>query len=146
MKKLKFKRNSWHHEIAILGGIDRYEEADDFCSYVRKFAAGSAIGLFFLVMSLSTICAVGDFLSWLAAMVAVHGYIEPTVFAFAVTFLIILCAVIGMMAGLHILGQKIRRKNLAMRQSGVYIEPAPIFISKAYRSVKDKICFRIELD
>lgn len=144
MKTLNFKKNSWHHRLAKMGGFDRTCN-QDFCTYTQRVLVGT---FFFCI--LSVICVFiagcfGDFIAWIIAMIKFGVYIEPNVFAQGVTVTIFVCSLMAMFVGYLRWKEKRRERLYALQRAGEYVEPKPSFIAKAYESFKNKTCFKIKL-
>lgn len=157
MKTLEFSKKSWHYLIATkLGPLHEHHEVTDFCRYVRAVIFGSLWGLCILIVGAVVLYALGDFLGWLVVSAINWQFVQPSL---AVQIILMLLACVGIIAGAAVLvfglyfGVKISREHLHERAyqkrygdgSKEYVPPPPGFIESAWKTFKDKTCFRVEL-
>lgn len=145
MKRLKLSNKSWHYFIASMGGFCSVANDINICAYFEQ----CLMGIFFVLLfsSLILLNIVGLFV---AVYFWCHGVLSPTFVTggFIPTFVnfcfvmfnvtVALAIVVG--AGLLLVklfdnrGGGGRKKFTSKKQS---------FIASAYRSIKDKVCFRL---
>lgn len=152
MKSITLKKNSWHYWLATNIG-DYKEYQNDFCAYVRSvlfsIIAGAlivttfgGIGLFILyvigreVHALFT-CVISGWFG--ISTVCSYGKFEEAATSFLVG-LAICAAIIAVIVFSCKRKERIRKEIYAGRRK----MPEPSFITLAYRSLKEKTCFRVE--
>ena len=147
MKALTFNRKSWHYWLATkVGG---YKEYYDFCAYVRSVIFGAIVMTMLLALGAAALYAVGrdvyalytcQIAGWFGIkMVCTYGPFEDVVSGFIVGILavvIILYTVIKYM--------NYRESVLDKIRAGERPPKKPSFIKTAYRSIKEKTCYRVE--
>lgn len=132
MKTVIINRNSWHFRAQEF--IFKFSSPGDFCSYVRRVLCGTfviaVLGAVVMVVSGVMLYSTGDFIGWLVSGVF-YGFVEiggGSGFAMLLTF--------ASGGGLC----------LAVRASAPIIaEHRPDFIVDAYHSLKDRVCYRLEI-
>lgn len=146
MKTLTFNSKSWHYWLATtIGDYSPNRTNKDFCAYTRSviFGAGvvlilSAIALFLLY---STGREVYALYTCLFTKVCTFNKFEQ-MFA---TGVVIVAGVAGLMA-LFVWNEN---RKLAIRiaiSNGTRPEPKPGFLKTAYKSLKEKTCFKVEFE
>ena len=137
MKTVTINRNAWHfraqHQIFSLRG-----DPEDFCAYVRRVIWSVLVLALFAIAAIAGGCiavySTGDFIGWLVAGI-VYGFvrIEGGVgFAAAMTAGVLALFCVGI-------------SRLARTGGALLTEHKPEFLSDAYRSIKDRICYRLEI-
>jgi amino acid transporter len=140
MKTLEFKKASWHYRLAKKAG---YEEDGDFCTYVRSFLWGALLMVLLTALVLFGLYALGR-LSYSAytcsfTKVCTYGEFEKTV-------LMGIGVIIGCVAYIYALiwVQNRRWRIRGEIRRGERPEPGPSFVAMAYKSYKEKTCFKVE--
>lgn len=156
MKEYTLKTNSLHYRLAKVYGSMRSYQVEDLCTYVKHVIYG-LLKIVFLVgfcSGLLIVLGMGDFLGWVAAMIATQGFIEPEehtrmalgsiiglVFALGVLFVVVL------ITNIH---QARKEARIQKGLDGLFTQPAepkdPPFLLLAYRSFKEKTCVKIKFD
>jgi hypothetical protein len=142
MKTLKFNSNSWHYWLATkIGDFNPYD--GDFCSYVRHVIFGALAALFAGAAASGVLYALGRevyaaYTCWCTS-VCTFGKFESAVAAMA-------CAVAAFFA---LIGLAVWCSNYRMRvrreiRNGLRSEPQPGLVKIAYKSIKEKTCFKVE--
>lgn len=144
MKAISLNRKSWHYWTATkLGCYDWPDE--DFCKYIRHVVAGIMVaGVLALIAGTILYSALRLAYSALMCPFAkqcTFGHFELTV----VISVLAVAAVVGLvfLYG-HYLEKKRERRYAILH--GKIPEPKPSFLVLAYRSFKDKVCFRVHWD
>lgn len=131
MKTVMFKEGSWHHWLAELGG--HYRSDTDICTYTRAAFAGAGKVLLAVIGVILACLLVGDTLAWTVAWAA-HGYAEPRLAA------VVFLALLVVSAGLTLLGLVLW---LYYEKAAPKLEHS--FVANAWRSAKDRTCFRVQI-
>jgi hypothetical protein len=142
MKTLKFNSNSWHYWLATkIGDFD--PDDGDFCSYIRHVIFGALGSLFAVTAASVVLYALGRevyaaYTCWFTS-VCTFGKFESAVVAMA-------CAVAAFSAfiGLAVWYSNYRMRVRSEIRNGLRSEPQPGFVKVAYRSIKEKTCFKVE--
>lgn len=152
MKAITLKKNSWHYWLATnIGDYKEYQK--DFCAYVRSvlfsIIAGAfivalfgSIGLFILyaigreVYALYT-CVISGWIG-ISTVCSYGKFEDATTGAFA--GLAVCAAILAVIVLLYKRKERIRKEIYAGRRK----MPEPSFVALAYRSLKEKTCFRVE--
>lgn len=144
MKPLVFKANSWHHRVAAeWGGLSTWQDTSDICRYTRAVLNGMGkVGLL-LAMVASLLYWITITIVWWVVILQ-HGYFEeggPMILS-AIVILFGSAALIaeGIPWVFRKLQDYIRRKNPAFHHEKVKTDN---FVTKAYRSWKEKTCVRV---
>jgi uncharacterized membrane protein len=156
VKALEISRESWHYFVAAKWG--KYEDGD-FCHYVRRFLLGSLLMLLAAAGIVFVGYAVVSGLYVVYQFVMTGHWIKPDGWwgvGAVLDCVVLLTALI--MAVLYQVSKYIKyRKDEARNQRRAALDayfdehgcypaaPEPGFVSKAYRSIKDKTCYRIAL-
>lgn len=143
MKTINLKNKSWHYFLAVTMGNFRVSSGD-FCSYVRNVI----FGFIFSVMLATVVGFFGSALLAGAAnllLLAYHffagtAYVVPSFLAFGT---VLLCAVL-IVAGLAV-AVIFTRNRLEDRSIANEGKPDS-FLKSAYKSLKDKVCFKVNFD
>jgi hypothetical protein len=142
MKTLKFNSKSWHYLLATkIGDFD--EDGGDFCSYVRNVIFGALVALFAVAAASVVLYALGRevyaaYTCWFTS-VCTFGKFESAVAAMAcavAAFSVFICLVVWYSN----YRMRVRREI----RNGLRSEPQPGFVKVAYKSIKEKTCFRVE--
>lgn len=145
MKTLKFSSKSWHYELAHT--FTKYPETGNFCAYVRAVIMGFMYCITFIVIvSAALYVFVIDPLAWLVYYIN-YGILElETGNVMLVTeifaFLFAVYDVFYKDRLVDWLDEK-RYERLKKKYSTTKKDS---FIKSAYRSFKDKVCFRVEFE
>jgi len=150
MKELNFSRDSWHYKLAQMGEYN--PGRPDFCHYVRSVLLG---GFFFFILctfALAGIVCLGDFIAYIVAAYTTGLWfkLQPDLGAQIIICLLIFSAVIGALITIFLYKEKRReakadRLRAAMALGEEMKEPEPGFIGHAYKSLKEKTCFKVKL-
>ncbi len=156
MKAINFKKNSWHAWIVrgpgCLYQLDWLAENGkiDICRYTRSFIRGVILGILFLAFILMVAALLiipnisfgmylyasyqaGHFLPWTTNETAL---VRIAIIVDSVTFLIAMIA--------YVIPKTISKiRSLIGQKERVVKEPG--FVKVAYRSFKDKVCFKVNL-
>lgn len=134
MKTVVFKEESWHGWLADLGG--NYRKQTDICAYTRAVMWGVLKLIGAAIVVAVSAAALGDWLAWMTAGL-LYGFTMVGFLGGVVCFLVLvaLCA-----AALILLGAG---SVFAAERLGKRVTDS--FPAEAYRSFKDKVCFRVEL-
>ncbi len=142
MKTLNFNKKSWHYWVATkMGDFDF--TAGDFCAYLRSVF----LGLFFLLVIAAFVALLMYFIglelraayTCTFSKVCTFGKTEE---AFA-DFVAGLTAFAGFLA-LCSRNEKRKARIRAELNSGVRKPQQPGFLAMAYKSLKEKTCFKVE--
>ena len=152
MEAKTFKRNTWHAQLAFHYGPLHWHTyrygggALDICAYTRAVLTG-LIKLTFLMIGVSLFFVVpfADTLAWLVSGI-VNGFTGPDFpaqfFLTLVSVILGFAVLILVGAGIKSLWEAVRRKMAKGREEA----PKPdSFVTSAYKSVKGKFCFRINV-
>ena len=141
MKTIKINKNSWHYRL-----IDKYTtepvwHIDNFCEYFWGVARG--------IFSVFLIIGCGSIISWI--MVG-----EPIMYAITGFDPVFLDGNDGLQIGLMIWGiilfvfsisfTTLKYQEYKDAHSKKYVDEPDSFIYTAYKSFKDKVCFKIEYE
>lgn len=146
MKTLKFNQNSWHYWLATkIGDFDTYGGAGDFCSYVRNVIWGALALLFASAAASFVLYSLGRelyaaYTCWFTP-VCTYGKFERAV----TTGVAILIGVVG--AAVLMIWDGNRRMQIRIEiATGKRPEPQDGFVKAAYKSIKEKTCFKVEFE
>lgn len=145
MEAIKINKNCWHYKIARkLGGWKecKYNDSpNDFCSYLTAFLGG----LFKIALLIAFVSYL--LIGYYRLFYWIHTrFVEgirtpldfPSIFAVVITFLSIY---VGILLWLwKYLERRKKQKTLY-----VPVTKGPSFLKSAYISLKDKVCFQVEL-
>jgi hypothetical protein len=157
MEELNYKRSSWHYWLATkLGPMQRWDDATDFCTYVRAVVVGMLMFCLLSCLGLGLLYCFGDWLGWISAMIKAGHIIwlsgkDPSG---AMIFNVVLgvCAGIGGFGGgMYWREQANHRKAeriwQAKQELGAnYVPPEPSFIGHAWKRFKDKTCYKVKFN
>lgn len=150
MKPLKFSKNSWHYKVATkFGGLEAWGDLD-FCEYVRSVLLGIFLLSMIAIICFAGLFALADWMAWVSAMIITGSMITPSEPATIITACwVIAFIIIGCVYGSRIYDNRKEARRLeafkAWQAGGEYIPTQPGFITMAYRTLKEKTCFRVEL-
>lgn len=135
MKPVVFKQDSWHYWLTEFGGW--CPRNTDICRYTRAVLRGLLLFLLsaFLVVAIAALT--GAWFGWAVASIT-HSFVPPE--GLALVFCVALGVVAGTAALLGTLYVLVEKVSPALADV-VYDS----FASEAYRSFKDKVCFRVEV-
>lgn len=155
MKDIQIKRSSWHYWVASnLGGWNRRRETD-FCDYIRHvILAVIALGLYLLAAVLY-LWSGYDWVVWVHGALF-HGSSEhmPKFARLFVTVsgvaLFVGCAIVIAFGVEHLkycLEERAYQRRLikSKRYHVAAVPKEPSFLQHAYRSLKDKVCFHMNI-
>ena len=147
MKPLVFKLNSWHYWLAAdVGNFSKYKTSSNICEYTRAVLKGAMIvAVVTALLAALAYWATITVVFWV--VVIQYGFFEATG-PVALTAIIAIVSVAVLIAeGIPWVFRKARRAVYDMRHTSGYQERANIdnFITKAYRSWKEKTCVRVTL-
>lgn len=141
MKTLKFNSKSWHYFLATR--IGDFDDDGDFCAYVRSVICG-ILGLLFVAAAAAFVLyslgreVYAAYTCWFTP-VCTYGKFEQAV----VTGVAIMAGVVGFIFAL--IWNINRRQRI---RTEIYLghrpAPQPSFVKLAYKSIKEKTCFKVE--
>jgi hypothetical protein len=165
MKEMAINKASWHYWVATeLGGFKPKKHLD-FCAYVRRFLLGM-LGAFVL-------SCIGAFILYLVASLLFFGYLFittghiPKEGWFGVGIMLdaiiggviaVFAVVIALAVGVERLKEYLRETKKARQheqylaaeayyqEHGKYPEVQDGFLTEAYRSFKQKTCYRLRVE
>lgn|ERR1700682_5468384 len=155
MKDIHIKRNSWHYWVASNpGGWNTWRETD-FCDYVRRVI----LGLFLLSLLLFAIILYlwfgYDWVVWAHSTIGHTAHTDmpklARLFVTVSSVAVFVGGVIGIALGVehlrsYLIERAYQRRQLKFQQpSFAAIPKEPSFLQHAYRSLKDKMCFRMNI-
>lgn len=143
MKTLKLNQNTWHYWLATkVGDFDTYD-GGDFCSYVRNVIWGALALLFACAVASFVLYSLGREIyaayTCFFTPVCTYGKFEQAV----ATGVAILTGVVGAVA-LMIWNSNRRMAIRIAIANGSRPEPQDGFVKVAYKSIKEKTCFKVE--
>ena len=141
MKTLKFNSKSWHYWLATK--IGSYRPWGDFCSYVRNVLGGLFVAAMLAAIASGILLAIGmeiraAYTCWFTP-VCTFGKPEQAIAMGAGILAFIAAAIFGMIQ-LQDYKERVRDEIHA----GIRKRKEPGFVKMAYRSIKEKTCFRVE--
>lgn len=132
MNPVIFKADSWHYWLSQFGGY--CPDDTDICRYTKAVLRGLWWVAVLVSLALAGCYLLGQWLGWLLAGI-VYSFVAPEHGAF------ILCALVGSVAALAAVGfvawLSTEKVAPTMRHS---------FAAEAYRSFKDRVCFRVRVE
>lgn len=151
MKPLQFNKNSWHYKL-VSTVKDEYSISDNFCEYFWD-----VIGSLVLWLSITFISITGLYMGICSPLIYLavalqYGWFElpkDTTFGLAMDSVFLLLGLLFYVCDIWIprkIEEKRKRdydKMLAEQQED-YVPKQPGFIITAWRTFKDKTCFKIE--
>lgn len=145
MKPFVFSRDSWHYWLAKdVGNFRSYRTESNICEYTRAVLKGAMIVIAVAASALAMLYWITITLVWWVVVLQ-HGFFEatgPIVLSLVVG---IFGSAILIMEGLPWLFKKARRKLYDARGGSHRAVKTDTFITKAYRSWKDKTCVKVTL-
>lgn len=157
MKNITIKRNSWHFWVACnLGGRRWSSTNQDFCAYVRRIILGLFLGTFLFSFCLFFVILYFwsgyEWATWVRGILF-HGA-HSAMPKFAIPFVVVnsVALLIGVILGLswavtslkNYLDDRACERRVKVQQKSI-VPKEPSFAQTAYRSVKDKICFKMNI-
>lgn len=141
------KKNSWHYFLACNGGMKEYHMVDgkiDFCLYARLvFNAFFVLSLAAIVIGIAIISIIIGAVSILE-MIMAWKFIEPQGILTNIGLAIISVTMLALLyTFLEMTCLRLHEIVKSRKMSGG--TPKESFISLAYKSFKDKVCFIVEL-
>lgn len=135
MKPFKLKRKSWHYWFASSG--DRHiKSGTTICDYFWRVLSGILYRLFALIgLLIVGIAGSALVLTMLVGPVAIWFLTDPDMRQIAATGVIIDIVLLVLIICVLV---------LRLRRAGDAAQPG--FVTLAYRSFKDKVCFKIDLE
>lgn len=125
MKTVVVNRMSWHYKLAEWGSFDSYSD-QDLCTYTRTVMGGFLLMLIVGGLIGFASMAVGDFIGWVAAGF-MNGFARPEFLAGMVLFVGVCAMMFFLLRGVLVTAEKSE------------------FLSQAYTSLRDKVCYRLEV-
>jgi hypothetical protein len=145
LKTINLKTNSWHYFLAVKMG-DFRPSSGDFCSYVRNVIGGSFLTLFLATAA----SALG---SALLAGVANIGLLiyhwltgtayTPNGFLVFGTVILLTVTLVSALLFFSVWFKDWREERQLVNQA---INKPDSFLKSAYKSFKDKVCFKVNFD
>lgn len=146
MKPLVFNKESWHYWLATeMGSFNKYRSDSNICEYTRTVLKGVVIACGVAAILLALTYWILITLVWWAVVIQ-YGFIWETG-PMALSIVIILVGmVVGVTNGIPWLYRRARRAVFERLSVGDHKKvKTDTFITKAYRSWKDKTCVRVTL-
>jgi hypothetical protein len=142
VKTLNFNKNSWHYRLATKVG-DFDEEDGDFCSYVRNVTLGVFLSAMMVTMISIILYAIGRefyaaYTCWFTP-VCTFGNFEK-----AVALTVAIAAGVVFTIFMLVWNSNRRRRIREEIYLGRRMAPQPGFVKTAYKSIKEKTCFKVE--
>lgn len=159
MKAIKMNSKSWHYKIATNFGSYRSwgSGSGDFCDYVRNFILGlfmlsifcglGLVALYFLVRLLWS-----GYTCWISrmfgtSMACTFGNPEQITLGIVVFACFALLFIKGVTWLIEYEREKKHAQQIALLRGEIsHKDVRPGFIVSAYRSIKEKTCYRIEFE
>jgi hypothetical protein len=142
MKTLKFNSKSWHYLLATkIGDFD--EDGGDFCSYVRNVIFGVLLSLFLIAAASFVLYTLGReiyaaYTCWFTPVCTFDKFEQ-----IAVLVACIAAAILGLIF-LMVWNAERRARIREEIYMGMRVAPEPGFVKMAYKSIKEKTCFKVE--
>lgn len=130
------KRNSWHYKLAKIGNDNNTIWDISICEYIRKVFWGGILFLFMTALLCVVVGWLGMGLYEIVGSVAGFSTLGPAAYV-----IFGLLALIGFGVGSYHAKQAWQKKSKDLLK-----KDNKSFVSTAYKSYKDKICFRVEFD
>lgn len=125
MKTVTVSRKSWHYWLAERGCFWPEREGD-LCHYIGAVLMGVTLMLSIAWLVIIAAFVAGDFIGWLAAVLA-HGWVAPGFLAIVGLFALAFGVV-----------------HIGFRGARAVAENVE-FVHDAYASLRDHICYRLEI-
>lgn len=143
MKTINLKAKSWHYFLAVtMGNFD--PDSGDFCSYVRNVI----LGLVFTIAISAVLGGIGS--SLLAGvlnivLLAYHfimgtAYTAPSFMMFGTALLCAISVVMALASGAIFVKNRLQERKYANA------DKPDSFLKSAYKSFKEKVCFKVNFD
>lgn len=142
MKTLELKEKSWHYFLAVVMGNYKTGRGD-FCSYIRNVF----IGLFFTSVCATIVSAIlfaigmevrAMYTCWFTPVCTFGKDEQAIATGFAIIVLVVASIMLSIWYGNY---QDDRRVEI---ECGIRQPRQPGFVALAYKSIKEKTCFRVE--
>lgn len=130
------KRDSWHYSLAKMGNNGKNLWDVSICEYTRKVIFGGILALFLAVLICVAVGWVGVALYEIIG--AIFGFAELTSAAF---FFIGLSVNLSGIATYHIAKDRWEYKSRELLK-----KENTSFVASAYKSYKEKICFKVNFE
>lgn len=145
MKTINLKAKSWHYFLAVkLGNFN--PNSGDFCSYVRNVLFGLVLGsMFAAVVGFLGAIAMGAIVNvslYLYHWIVGTAYVANAFAQFATIATGVILLAIGFIFGSLVVREKLDDRKMA---KAALNEPDS-FLKSAYKSFKDKVCFKVNFD
>lgn len=153
MKELTFKRSGLAWKLATtLGPMKSYVEDTDICTYWRAVAMGSAFATFLAALAAVLLWSIGDFIGYVAAVIAMGYFFEIGIGIIGATLLaVLLLTALGIFIDMKFCAWKDLRRQKAWEarirmDEGLEEPPKDSFLREAYRSWKEKTCVKVKFE
>ena len=132
------KRNSWHYSLAKIANNDQniYDGEMSICQYSRKVFWGGVLVAFLVTMLINILVFVGTALYEILGAIVGFSALGPASYV-----LLGLFAFIGVCSVGYFLNKRWKAKSRELLKA-----ENTSYVSKAYKSYKDKICFTVEFE
>lgn len=132
------KRNSWHYKLAEIGNDNNkiWDGDMSICQYSRKVFWGGVLVLFLCLMGLNLLLWLGTALYEILGAVIGFSALGPASYV-----LMGVLAFIGVCTTGYFLNKRWKAKSRELLKA-----ENTSYVSKAYKSYKDKICFTVEFE
>ena len=142
MNSVSLRQKSWHYWLATVGGLREVDKCTDICTYTRKVIGGTLISFLILVVGLVLASSiVGTFAMWIYYHDFLVGTSLPIFIRIAaMVFYVIFSAITLLMLVAIFHGLTENFKDWRART-----QKQPGFVHQAYRSFKDKVCWKINI-
>lgn len=149
MKTFNLNKKSWHFWLATRFGVmDKYEKDTNFCRYFWS----TVLGGFVFSMLTAVVGVATYFVGWI-----VYSWYQFFATGFTMNEGVKVTLIIGALAAiayaLKLLFAFLEKRRRAKREAyyaierakeeGTYVEPEPGFLKQAYRSWKEKTCYKV---
>jgi hypothetical protein len=141
LKTINLNAKSWHYFLAVtIGGFQ--SDSGDFCSYVRWVIAG-AIALAFITTAVGIMAGIALLGAFGIGYALVHLLFGIAMFNNPIILIcsIITSVVITFFALMLIVGYLKDKWN-----NREQVEKPDSFVKSAYKSFKDKVCFKVDFN
>ena len=147
MKPFVFNKDSWHYWLATdVGNFSKYRDDSNICEYTRAVIKGAMNVTLIAAVALALVYWITITIVWWVVILQ-YGFFEATgpIVLSATTG--ILTVAILIMEGIPWAYRKGKRVVYDMRHKDGYRAPVKVdnFLTRAYRSWKEKTCVRVTL-
>lgn len=140
MKSIALSKNSWHYRLANTYAGKHYmpDYPTDFCTYFGNVMSGVGCVLLIIMFSSMWLGGLVNAAIWAFVRFTTETNISLDDYGFGMTALTAVICIFAAWVWLkyRYLEHKYKRDN---------IESTPSFITLAYRKIRDKMCFTVEL-